>query len=106
MFVEVGWAVALGWLGSAVAAAWLADELGRSPRRWLLIGLALGPVAVLTVGFAGRAPGFRFRRCVECLEAIPRLATTCPHCGSDLIEEVLTPHPPKGESDIKPPPLP
>ncbi len=52
---------------------------------WFLLGLAFGPVALVAVGFAGRAVGTRFRECTECLEAVPRFAMTCPNCGNDLL---------------------
>lgn len=36
----------------ALPAAWLAGEKGRSALPWFLIGLLLGPIAIITVGFA------------------------------------------------------
>jgi hypothetical protein len=66
--------------------SWLADERGRNPVRWFILGGIFGPVALLTVGFSPRLIGPRFKACVECQEAVLLGATKCPFCASDLIE--------------------
>lgn len=75
------------WVLSAFAAGWLAGELGRNAFNGLLAGLLIGPLALLAIGFAGRGEGLIYKRCVECQELVPRAATTCPQCGTDLIVE-------------------
>lgn len=67
------WSVAF-----ALPAAWLAGERGRSGLVWFLVGLLLGPVAILILGFAPILPEGRYRHCVECLETILEGATRCP----------------------------
>jgi MFS family permease len=67
--------------------AWLATQKGRLPETWLLLGTFLGPVAILTLGFAPMGTAGYFDRCVECREVVRADATTCPHCQTDLDSE-------------------
>lgn len=39
-------------VGPALLAAWLAGERGREPLVWAIVGLLLGPMAVIAVGLA------------------------------------------------------
>src|SRR6266581_3828540 len=73
------------WVADAFVTAWLADERGRNPLPWLALSLLVSPLALLAVGFAPRVAGHQFNVCVECEEAVPRKATTCPFCLTDLI---------------------
>ncbi len=41
------------WLICGVGSAWLASTKGRSVAVWLLLGLLLGPLGLLLIGFAG-----------------------------------------------------
>ena len=77
----VVWVVA-----GASTASWLAVERGRDPAPWFLLGALLGPLALFMVGFPERVPRNQFKACLECQEAIPKFATTCPHCGTDLVK--------------------
>jgi hypothetical protein len=76
------------WVLVAVAAGWLADQKGRSPAIWFLIGLVSGPFAVLLAGFAPRGASGDYRRCRECREPIRREAAVCPFCRSTMPTEV------------------
>jgi MFS family permease len=76
------------WVLVAVAAGWLADQKGRSPAIWFLIGLLSGPFAVLLVGFAPRGASGDHRRCRECREPIRREAAVCPFCRATMPTEV------------------
>jgi len=81
--------------------AWLADERGRDPAPWFLLGVLFGPIALVSVGFGPRKVGSTFKACVECQEAIFSAATSCPFCGTDLIAaesaEHRRPAPPAGD---------
>jgi hypothetical protein len=72
----------------AVAAGWLADEKGRSPIIWFLVGLVSGPSAVLLAGFAPRGAPGDYRRCRECREPIRREAVVCPFCRATMPTEL------------------
>ena len=69
-------------------AAWLAAERGRSAGNGLIAGMFFGPLAVIAIGLAPLGTTGRFRECPECLEGVRKLATKCPQCGADLIEEI------------------
>lgn len=49
----------------------------------MLIGLLLGPIAVLLVGLAPLGTRGIYRRCARCAEAVRFEAVRCPHCHSD-----------------------
>jgi MFS family permease len=76
------------WVLVAVAASWLADQKGRSPAIWFLVGLLSGPFAVFLVGFAPRGASGQYRRCRECREPIRSEATVCPFCRATMPTEV------------------
>jgi MFS family permease len=76
------------WVLVAVAAGWLADEKGRSPTIWFLVGLISGPFAVLLVGFAPRGASGQYQRCRECREPIRREAAVCPFCRATMPTEL------------------
>jgi MFS family permease len=78
-------AVALtAWVLVAVAVGWLADQKGRSPVIWFLVGLLWGPFAVLLVGLAPRGASGQYHRCSECREPIRREAQVCPFCRTAI----------------------
>ena len=88
----------LYWFAQAILTGWLATERGRDPVAWLPLGLLFGPIATIAVGLAPPKPGGIFNSCVECLLAVPALATRCPYCRTDLIraedeEAALAPEP-------------
>ena len=76
------------WVLVAVAAGWLADEKGRSPAIWFLVGLLSGPFAVFLVGFAPRGASGQYQRCRECREPIRREAAVCPFCRATMPTDV------------------
>jgi hypothetical protein len=80
--IIVVWAVAFGW-----PAAWLAGERGRGIWTWFFIGAIYGPVAIFILGFAPMGIAGTFRECPDCLEAVRAGASTCPHCGTELLVE-------------------
>ena len=67
--------------------SYLAGEKDRSMGWWFLMGLLLGPLALLTIGFAPPAreplPG-RTRECPTCGEIIKIQAQACKHCCRDV----------------------
>lgn len=85
-FPDIGLVLLVWWLIVANLAAWLAAERGRRFWEWFAMGLLTGPLAILAVGLAPVVPSGRFTACDECQLAIPRRATKCPHCGTDLLE--------------------
>ena len=68
------------WLLVAMGAGWLADQRGRSPYIWFLVGLLGGPFAVLLVGLAPQGASRAYGRCRECHEPVRREAEKCPFC--------------------------
>ena len=78
------------WVFVAVAAGWLADQKGRSPAIWFLVGLLSGPFAVVLVGFAPRGALGRYQRCRECREPIRREAVVCPFCRATMPTELAS----------------
>jgi len=76
------------WVLVAVVAGWLADEKGRSPTIWFLVGLFSGPFAVLLVGLAPRGASGQYQRCRECREPIRREAVVCPFCRASMPTDV------------------
>ncbi len=66
-------------------ASWLAGEKGRPEWTWLLLALFLGPLAILLLGLAPRAPHGRYQACPECAEAVFLSAVRCPFCGYNLL---------------------
>lgn len=75
----------VAWVISGILTAWLALERGWNWLEGFLFGFLLGPMGLLAMGLSGRTVGRKFKACLECQEAIPRLATTCPFCATDLI---------------------
>jgi hypothetical protein len=77
--------VLLLWIGVTlcvfgVPAAWLANEKGRNPAVWAIVGILIGPMAVLAVGFSPRVAEGEFGACPSCLEVVYRDAEMCPFC--------------------------
>jgi hypothetical protein len=72
---------------SMLGCSWLAGLKGYSGISWGLTGLVLGPIAILTLGFAPRGFQPPYCACVECAEPVFIDATTCPHCQTDLVAE-------------------
>jgi len=75
------------WFGIFGAPAyWLSFERGRSRGIWFTVGLFLGPVELLMLGFAPVLAAGEYEPCRACREAVRSGAVTCPHCGSDVYE--------------------
>jgi hypothetical protein len=73
------------WLGAfGMPAYWLAYERGRPAGTWFIVGLFLGPIALLMLGFAPARGAGRFDECPFCLEAVRLGAVRCSHCGSAM----------------------
>ncbi len=43
------WVFIAWWVGSAILTGWVAEEKGRSPGKWLVLGLLLGFVALMAL---------------------------------------------------------
>ncbi len=78
------WLIAMLVFGG-LPAAWLAATRGREPFLWMVIGLVLGPLAVLLIGLAPLGTRGNYRRCPRCAEAIRSEASRCPHCAWDAM---------------------
>lgn len=77
------WWLTVMLLFGGLPAAWLAQVRGREPVLWLFVGVVLGPVAVLLVGFAPYGTKGEWGQCAQCRSSVRRGARRCPFCGSD-----------------------
>jgi hypothetical protein len=55
-------------------------------RGWQMVGFSTLTGGHAYMMFTRQLPD-RVRECIECLEPIKPLATKCPHCGADQIED-------------------
>jgi hypothetical protein len=87
------------WVVCAIATAILASNKGRNAGGWLLLGILLGPLALLlaavvsnknverqvtTLAAARAAEEGSLRKCPFCAEWIQREAVVCRFCGRDV----------------------
>ncbi len=85
MLTQIWIAIAvLLWLICAVATVPLALQRGRPVLLWGLLGLLLGPLALLYVKVAAPKPRAFEDWCPTCYEEIRRPAVLCPRCQADL----------------------
>jgi predicted amidophosphoribosyltransferase len=70
----------LVWIVCGIAAASVASGRGENGCLWFGLGFLLGPFALLAA-FSLGSP------CPACRKRINANATTCPHCGSELVDE-------------------
>jgi len=74
-------AVVLGWLFCAYVSAVIAEGKRYSMGRWFLIGLLLGPLAVLLASRRGEnIPPDQRRACPKCGKTIKLADQRCRHC--------------------------
>ncbi|HEV8439864.1 MAG TPA: zinc ribbon domain-containing protein [Methylomirabilota bacterium] len=72
--------IVLVWGVSAGLSAWLAARKARAVRRWLLLGVLLGPVSlILHVFYPARYVGTTVA-CPKCGKSISSRAVACHHC--------------------------
>ena len=71
------------WLVSAITAGIVVQsrEGGVVGFVWLILGVLLGPVALIVACFTGG------KQCPYCVSRIHKQATVCPRCQRDLPEE-------------------
>lgn len=78
----------LGWLVLAFFTAYLGERKGDSGGLWFLLGLMLGPWALLGVAIktapAAQTRLDELRACPHCGERIQRVAVVCRFCGRDI----------------------
>lgn len=78
----------LGWLVLAFVTASLAERKGDSAGLWFVLGVMLGPWALLGVAIKA-APAVQshldeLKVCPHCAERVQRAAVVCRFCGRDL----------------------
>lgn len=74
-------ALACGWVLCAILAGTIASGKNRSYGRWFLVGLLLGPIAVLWITRLHKyVPPEERRPCPKCGRTIEKSATVCRHC--------------------------
>jgi hypothetical protein len=81
------------WIGCAVLCWVVANSKARLAGLWFLIGLLLGPFALIAVGFmpaVRRAEGPTPRthvKCPDCREYVLKDASICKHCRCSLVPQ-------------------
>lgn len=88
----------LGWLICAFGAAFVASSKNRGGKMWFLLGLLLGPIALIIVGFSAPLPSTPEtaelrgdRLCPFCAEEIKPQAIVCKHCGREVPPQPVDP---------------
>lgn len=81
--------IAIIWIGFALACAIVANNKGRSPVLWFLIGLCFSLIALIIILVlpslkkeGAQLDARTQTRCPDCQEIILRGARVCKHCGS------------------------
>jgi hypothetical protein len=67
-----------------VVSGLLARSKGRSVLGWFLVGLIIGPFALIVAVMPPTAQEGRFIECPACCEVIQSEARVCRHCGSQV----------------------
>ncbi len=71
--------VAIVWFASAFGAAAIARRKGEKTTFAFMIGLLLGPLALIAAALAPRA-----KKCPACAESVKRDAKICRYCGHEF----------------------
>lgn len=85
--------VVIFWLACSVLCWVVANSKNRFAGIWFVIGLFLGPLALLAVGFmptVERAQGPSPKthvKCPDCRELVIIDAKVCKHCGCKLVPQ-------------------
>lgn len=84
------------WLVCAIVCTVVAGNKGRSTGWWFVLGVLLGPLALLAIAFMPSMEAVKqdraaagdtdtmYRKCPFCAEVVRREAIKCKHCQSDL----------------------
>jgi hypothetical protein len=88
------------WASCSILCSVIANKKGRDEAGWFLLGVLIGPFAILFALAAREDKQLlenrqlrtgRVRKCPFCAELIKREAVVCRHCGNDMPERLNAP---------------
>ncbi len=92
MEVAIIFGVVIIWLACAFGCAAIASSKNRSAFVWFWLGLILGIIGILIIGFmkAEKGDGDEESRfpCPSCAEMVLVQAKVCRHCGKELMRDI------------------
>jgi len=100
MRVTVWLALIVVWALSVFLVGWIAARKRRGVRRWVVLGVVLGPLALLVQGFYPARYAPQTMVCPKCGKLIGVRAVACQHCQHRLpaVDVMITRVPTDAES--------
>ena len=80
--------IGIVWIACAYGCAAIASSKNRSAFVWFWLGLILGIIGILIIGFMKAEEGERRFPCPSCAEMVLVQAKVCRHCGKELMRDI------------------